>query len=538
MRLFDRVKQIACTAVAVLAIGAITLCNVDVQAKTIAQPTQNYKYVYEIGNGMSVSNAVNLKINGKKYSSGSIKKKVKTVQTGKDANAYKSFSKSYIRYYDSADAPDSEDYYQQQQNYKYITTYNYSLSFLKAGTYTISFDKYSNGTDEIVKSADGKSETVTEVLEKTTYKYKIKVVNTANAVKKLALGKSSRTYTVKRSGTKVTTKTVVKNRYLTGKSGKLKISLNKGYKLTGAYAVTRNADGTISVKATGNNKKITYSVAKYSNEEKYDKVVTDPTTGKDKYVVEADGSYTLVTSPAVASKSASKYKQTIIYYGYKDSFTGDYTTYSIGAKTVYIPERDEDGYIVYQKDAAGVYVRDEDGNRIPVVKTVQATTIVEKYPVQTRVNGTYKIVEHVREAVILPTDKTLSDSSEYWLDAKGKVNRTSGSYYTVSRAGIPYYIALENGSYKENPAYKRAFYSNAYAGTWQVYTDAMSANGTDFYNPGSSYDDIDLKTGNITKDYVYVYKLDADGNRVYADSNLNYVDLDSTMSGVVTFNAK
>lgn len=49
MRLLDKVKQIAYTTLAVLAIGAVTAGGVDVQAKTVNQPTHKSKSVYTVG---------------------------------------------------------------------------------------------------------------------------------------------------------------------------------------------------------------------------------------------------------------------------------------------------------------------------------------------------------------------------------------------------------------------------------------------------------------------------------------------------------
>lgn len=537
MRLLDKVKQIAYTAFAVLAIGAVTAGGVDVQAKTVNQPTHKSKSVYTVGNKNSYGlyDVANLKINGKKYSKA--KKKVKVIQTAKDEQAYKAYTGSYTNYLDDSVVYDTEDALQQKENYKYISTYDYSFVFLKAGTYKISYDRYANGEDIVEKSQDGKTEKVTKVLEKTHYEDTIKIVATTNPIKKLSLGKSSLSYSVKKSGTKTTTKRVVKNRYLTGKNGKLTFSMNSGYKLTSAYAVTRNAEGNIVVSSTGNKKKVTYSASKYTNNKTYDKVVQDPATGKDMYVVDEKGYSTVVKAPVVVSEEASKYKETTITYGYKDSFTGNYTNYTIGQKTVYIPNRDKDGSLMYQKDANGNDMKDEKGKKIPVVTTVQATTIVTKYPEQKRVDGQYKTVEVVYERVILPTDKTLYDGSEYWLDAKNSNSaRYSGTSYEVSVAGVAPKVMLANGSYVTNPEYARKFYSSSYAGKWQVYDASMDTNKVAYYD-NSRYYDIDLNTGEKTTRYVYVYDLDADGDKMPNHENLNVIPLGGA-SRTYTFRAK
>lgn len=554
MHLLDRVKHIAATGVAVLAIGAIAISGVDAQAKTVDQPKQTYKYTTLVGESIDLHYITNLKINGKKYTKGSIKKKVKTVQTGKNVDYWNSYNGDYIEYFDSDDVPDTEAHKAQQQNYKRIYMQNYNLTFLKAGQYKITYDKYSSGTSEKVK-LDAKTYKVTPVLEKTSYEETYKVLETTSPIKSVKLGKTTRKYTTTRSGSKVTEKVSIKNRYLKGASGKLVMKMNKNYKLTSAFAVTYDAAGNQVITPVANNQKVTFSAGKFAGVKTVDKIVqdakgdvtvTDPTTGD-----------TYVQMQTVTTKEYnSKYKTTAIYYGYADKFTGDYLTYSIGTKTVYTPVKDQYGKQQYQKDATGKNINNPAyGNRsVPMVNAITATVITRKYPIQTRVNGTYQTVEVVEEKVILPTDKTLKEGEEYFEDAMLDISGTSGVWKEVSKGGIAKYVvgtdvykyesAYSDLSYTmvwnekwENPAYDRAFYyddEDYRMGSWVQYVDGM----TDY--AATSYD-IDLATGDYTTKWVYQYTKDAAGEYVDLPDNNNYVQGLSSIedkSGIQYFNAK
>ena len=525
------VKLMKKATIASLAVVMVAACGMDVEAKTVVQPQQTTKQVVSIytnGTDVEISNVTNLKINGKKYSKGSIKKKVKTVQTAINKRAYEDYKGSYTQILDEDAVYDSEVIEKERQNFKYITTYDYELDFLKTGTYKISFDKYSYGTTEYEKSADGMTRKVTPVLEKTHYVWTYKVVPTISGAKSIALGKSNVTWTTTKSGSKTTSKTVVKNRYLTGKSGKLVFKMNSNYSLTSAYAVTRNAQGYLVVTATPNKSKITYSEVSLNGAYDYAKIVKDA-NGKDVYD-EKTGNIVRENPATITGTKTDKYKVTTINYGFKDKYLGNSTKYDVSTRTVYIPTRpaEGNGEVEYQKNADGTYVYVTDAatgsqKRVPLTTAVTATVLTTTTADYEWFNGSYQLVETVKEMVISPTAETgIADAgdyysksySDYWTDAAGTQKYNFGTTTTISKGGIARYVTLANGTRRVNPAYTRATKSctNEYEGSWQVYADGMKNIYDEVY-------DIDLTTGADTTRWVYVCIEDEDGDYIYKESN-------------------
>jgi len=503
----------------------------DVEAKTVVQPQQTTKQVVSIytnGTDVEISNVTNLKINGKKYSKGSIKKKVKTVQTAINKRAYEDYKGSYTQILDEDAVYDSQVIEKERQNFKYITTYDYELDFLKTGTYKITFDKYSYGTTEYEKSADGMTRKVTPVLEKTHYVWTYKVVPTISGAKSIALGKSNVTWTTTKSGSKTTSKTVVKNRYLTGKSGKLVFKMNSNYSLTSAYTVTRNAQGYLVVTATPNKSTITYSEASLNGAYDYAKVVKDA-NGKDVYD-EKTGNIVRENPATITGTKTDKYKVTTINYGFKDKYLGNSTKYDVSTRTVYIPTRpaDGNGEVEYQKNADGTYVYVTDAatgsqKRVPLTTAVTATVLTTTTADYDWFNGSYQLVETVKEMVISPTAETgIADAgdyysrsySDYWTDAEGTQKYDFGENSIISKGGIARYVTLANGTRRVNPAYTRAtaYCTNNYEGSWQVYADGMKNIYDEVY-------DIDLTTGADTTKWVYVCTEDEDGDYISKEAN-------------------
>lgn len=534
-----RLKQFKHTiyvAVTALALGVAALTGVDSKAATIkSEPQENTKQTVHVGNTDSVSYVTNLKINGKAYSK--YKTKVKTVQTYNNSKYIK--NKSNRTYYvDSEFIADTETYKQSSENYKYIAVGSYSFTFLKTGTYKISYDVYTEGDTKTTYSADGKSYTETYELVKTHHVDTYKVVTTDQPLKSITLGKNKITYTYKSSGTKTNVKSVAKYRYLQGKSGKLSIKTNSNYKLTSAYAVTYNAKGEVVVTATGNGKKVTYGTGKETSK-----------TETEQYVLDANGNYTYVKDAAgndtdekqsqlvTTATSTSKYKPTTIYYGYKDAFTGSYAKFSVGTREVYVRSKDAKKHDVYEKNADGTTATIKLGNyTYPkyVVEKVTATVITKTYPERLIVDGAYKTVTVVEEQVILPGAKSLDEWSKYYLDATtyGEYDYT-GRFQTVSKDGVNVYntVTLEDGRVEQytNPVYKRKFYQASYQGSWQPVT---SGTGN-----GSAYADktVDPKTGYATYTTYYQWvETYVDGQRKEI-TDLNEVTAES-LSGSVTFN--
>lgn len=540
---WKQIKHKVYAAVTALMLGLAVFGGIDVSAATIkTEPQETSKQTIGIGGTVTKSNITNLKINGKKYSK--YKKKVKTVQT--------KYNPTYIRnhangteYVDSEFIPDTEDYRQQwNQNYKYISAGSYEFTFLKPGTYKISYDKYEEGETKRTPSADGKSETVVYELIKTHYVDTYKVVTTTNPIKSITLGKNKITYTYKSSGTKINQKTVTKFRYLKGKSGKLSFKANKNYKITSAFAVTYNTNGDVVVSPSGNGKKVTYGTGKATSK-----------TEREQYVLDANGNYTYVKDAAgndtdvvqsqmvTTATSTSKYKPTTIYFGYRDTFTGSYTNYSVSTRQVYVRRQDEKKHYIYQKNPDGTYVKDADGRRQYVVDAVTATVITMTYPERTIMDGAYKTVTVVREKVVLPGAKSINENRTYYMDAGCQYTSyaedfVSGKYTTVSKGGVNYYdtVTLEDGRVARyiNPVYTRRFYDASYQGAWQPIPDGDNSSYKREYCDRT----IDPKTGKITYTtrYKWVDTYDAEGKRKKI-KDYNMVDT-SNLDSYQTFNTK
>lgn len=536
MRL-EQFKHKVCVAVTAFALGVTVLAGTDADAATIkTEPQTTSKQTVEVGDTFSKSGITNLKINGKKYSK--YKKKIKTVQTSYDPTYIKNKS-NVTKYVDSEFVADSEDYNQQKdENYKYISAGSYQFTFLKTGTYKISYDVYETGDSKITPNPDGVSSTTTYELIKTHHVDTYKVVTTTNPIKSFTLGKNKITNTYKSSGTKYNCKTVTKYRYLKGKSGKLTIKTNSNYKITSAFVVTYNENGEVIVTPSGNGKTVTYGTGKQTSKIEKEQYVLDE-NGNCTYVKDAAGQDTdeRVSQMITTATSTSKYKPTTIYYGYKDSFTGSYTNYAVGTKTIYVPKRDEKKHLVYEKNADGTYVYDENGYRKKVIDTVTATVITRTYPQHTKVDGAYATVPVVQELVVFPGAKNIYEDGEYYLDANCKGDSfDAGEFETVSKAGVNVYdyVTLTDGRVKryENPVYNRKFYSVKYQGSWQPVAEGEYGD-TDYADRT-----IDPTTGDktYTTRYKWVETKDAEGESI-AIKDYNYVQT-SSLDSSKTFNAK
>lgn len=511
--------------------------TIDANAAPIkSEPTENTKQTVAVGGAYSVSDVTNFKINGKKYSK--LKKKVKTVQTYYNPQAVWN-PENKTKYVDNEFVPDTEDYKQQGQNYKYIGAGSYEFTFLKPGTYKISYDKYEGVESKSTMGADNKSEIITYELSKTHYVDTYKVVTTTDPIKSITLGKNKITNTYKSSGTKTNVKTVTKFRYLKGKSGKLSFKANKNYKITSAYVVTYNANGEVIVTPSGNGKKVTYGTGKKTDKTEVEQYVLDA-NGNYTYVKDAAGNDTDVpqSQMVTTATSTSKYKPTEIHYGYQDTYTGSYTKYSVSQRQVYVIHRDEKKHVVYQKNPDGTYVKDADGDWKYVTDAVTATVITMTYPQRTILDGRYQTVTVVAENVILPGAKSIYEQDSYYLDASCRGTQyTAGEYTVISKAGVNRYetVTLQNGRVRRyaNPVYYRRFYQADYEGQWQPV-----AEGDYSYNSGASDRTIDPATGQttITTRYKWVDTYDAEGNRK-AIKDYNKVTT-TRLNNSITFNMK
>lgn len=160
-----------------------------------------------------------------------------------------------------------------------------SMYATKAGTYTVSFD--------VVDSQNKKLKSCS---------VKVQAVNSWEPIKKAVFGKKTvktNTGSIKKGTLKTSSKTATK---VSGKSGKIKVTPNSQYKITGLVVVAVDKNGKYTYKKIKNGKNITLSKT-YENVYRY----------------ASDDGY--------SSRSAKKY--TYIYVSYKDKFFGDTRTYSI-----------------------------------------------------------------------------------------------------------------------------------------------------------------------------------------------------------------
>lgn len=137
MKYFSKYRAIITMAflTLVLAISGITA-----EAKTITVKRPVEKIVGSVGDATTIADYCgNVKINGKKYSKA--KKKVKTLVTADYADAFVYPTKSVFDY--SSAYKSDYDYDIAHKSLKYMTLHDYEIRFLKAGTYTLTFENYS-----------------------------------------------------------------------------------------------------------------------------------------------------------------------------------------------------------------------------------------------------------------------------------------------------------------------------------------------------------------------------------------------------------
>ena len=162
-----------------------------------------------------------------------------------------------------------------------------SLYPTKTGTYTVSFK---------VVDGNGKS--------RKSYKLKVLATNDDRLIKKATFGKKTvvqHSASIKNGTKKVVNKNSCK---VSGKSGKLKITPNSQYKITGIVVATVGKSGQYSYKKIKNGRTISLSKAyAYSDTDAYSSTHSRPSR-----------------------------KYTYIYVSYKDKFLGNSVTYSVSKK--------------------------------------------------------------------------------------------------------------------------------------------------------------------------------------------------------------
>lgn len=160
--------------------------------------------------------------------------------------------------------------------------------------------EYSEAVIQLDSTKKGNYSVKIKVGSKTTT-VKVYVTDNPRAVAQVKLGKSVLKKVSRKASSKSITDVYQSNFYVSSKvkSGKLKVSATKGYKITGMVVAYVNKDGKAVYKKVKNGKKITLSQA-----------LADRYTSTDGYY-----------------SKASK-KRTQIFVSYKDSYTGYSVTYA------------------------------------------------------------------------------------------------------------------------------------------------------------------------------------------------------------------
>lgn len=153
----------------------------------------------------------------------------------------------------------------------------------------------------LVKGADGVLHVKYSSQKKLSYTHVevYKVVASTNILKSVKLGKSTnKSYTVGKEGG--STQSIKRGKFLTGKSGKVTVSMGPDYALTSILARTYDADGNVEYKLVKNKGTVTYGQNRSGSKSE--------------------------EGASVTYETKSQFKSTAIYVFYKDKTTGESTT--------------------------------------------------------------------------------------------------------------------------------------------------------------------------------------------------------------------
>ncbi|MCR5469169.1 MAG: hypothetical protein K6F37_09425 [Lachnospiraceae bacterium] len=335
----------------VLAVGCLLVpSNVKAATATAKETTRTVIY-----NSQSYSGITDITINKKSPSKvkkdKTLKKAVTVTQTATDKQGF--------GYVDVA-------YTAGNIAKKYLKTKSYSIEFKKAGTYTVKYktyyNKYSysfryatsdytltttdnltgkqttsagftwksdvngnsyyeNAAGAIYAYSDDEDSYVKATLDSTgallyqgreygekEVTRKVIVTGTTPVVKKISLGNASYEYTRNVADDKTYSYTSKIKDQLSGKKGKLSVSMGDGYAIKDIIVMTYDKDGNEVYKLVKNNKTVTFGAYAYKSE----------------YSSSYSSQYTSYTS-STNRVSTRMFKETRVYVFYKDKKTGGYT---------------------------------------------------------------------------------------------------------------------------------------------------------------------------------------------------------------------
>lgn len=185
-----------------------------------------------------------------------------------------------------------------EKDASYYTDYSYyqgvnNKKIYAYGDHGITAASFKNG-------ADGKKHLYYDaIVVKTTTVDVYKAVKESKVVTSVQLGKSKYSYKDGRSGYS-TNGTITVKKFLSGKSGKVKVKMGSNYSLQSIVVVTYDKEGNEIYQLVGNNKSVTYGAYKYQ--------------------------YSYKSSYSTYSYSrATMYKPTEVYVFYKNNNTKAYT---------------------------------------------------------------------------------------------------------------------------------------------------------------------------------------------------------------------
>lgn len=228
-------KTLIYTLVLAFIVGLFSFSGAPVEAAAKKTKLKTVKCEESVGGARYYYNVTDLKV--KKGG-----KKVKKIKVGTNKNDFKLRTSKY--YYSSEKG---------KYNYKWKTTYDYNLYFLKAGTYTVTYNTYESGG--YCSDSKGSYEKPGKIVKHTE---KITVRAPGYGVKTCKLGSAIDSYSVSRKGFK-TTSTEKYKPYLTSKKAKLTVTMYKGYKIKSIQASGYDSTGRYVTKTVKNKSKIDVS---------------------------------------------------------------------------------------------------------------------------------------------------------------------------------------------------------------------------------------------------------------------------------------
>ena len=231
MTQFKKSKALVYALVLAFIVSLFSFSSTPVEAKAKKTKLKTVKVEETIGSSRYYSNVTDLKI--KKAG-----KKVKKRKLATNRNAVKLRT---AKWYSGTT--------KNQFSYKYKTTYDYGLYFLKAGTYTVTYNTYESTSG---RDAKGYYQGPGKIVKHTE---KIVVRAAGYGVKSVKLGSAINSYSVSKSGYK-TSSTSKYMPYIGSSSAKLTVTMNKGFKIKTIEVSGQDATGRYVTNTVKNKSKI------------------------------------------------------------------------------------------------------------------------------------------------------------------------------------------------------------------------------------------------------------------------------------------